>query len=244
MGKLVLSLNGTVQGEFPLDKERITIGRKSENNIQIENLAVSGKHALIITILDDSFLEDLGSTNGTYVNGKLIKKHALRDGDVIGIGKHELRYQNENASSRDEAFEKTMILRPSGAPPTAPKPAGAARPATSLPPPARALNTGNPTTAGAETLVSLGRIRVLDGPLAGKGLDLVKPVTTIGKPGVQVAVISRRPRAYVLTHVEGDTGKGRFPVVNGESIGPQARALAPGDIIEIAGVRMEFTVQN
>jgi pSer/pThr/pTyr-binding forkhead associated (FHA) protein len=88
MAKLVLSMNWAVQGEFQLEKERISIGRKPDNDIQIDNLAVSGKHALIITILDDSFLEDLGSTNGTYVNGKLVKKHALRNGDVIGLGKH------------------------------------------------------------------------------------------------------------------------------------------------------------
>jgi pSer/pThr/pTyr-binding forkhead associated (FHA) protein len=115
MGKLVLSLNGMSQGEFQLRKERMTIGRKPDNDIQIDNLAVSGKHALIITILDDSFLEDLGSTNGTYVNGKLIKKHALRDGDIVGIGKHELKYINEHATADDEEFEKTMIIRPGSA---------------------------------------------------------------------------------------------------------------------------------
>ena len=234
MGKLVLSLNGTVQGEYPLDRERTTIGRKSDNTIQIDNLAVSGKHALIITILDDSFLEDLGSTNGTYVNGKLIKKHALRDGDVIGIGKHELKYLNENASSSDEAFEKAMVLRPAAPPPAQPRPTAS---------PGGKSAAGDPPGDDSATLLSTGRIRVLDGPMAGRGLDLVKPVTTIGKPGVQVAVISRRPRAYVLTHVEGDIGKGRFPLVNGQSIGQEARPLVPGDVIEIAGVRMEFSLQ-
>ena len=83
MAKLVLSMNGVVQGEYELNQERLTIGRKPDNDIPIDNLAVSGKHALVITILDDSFLEDLGSTNGSYVNGKLVKKHALKDGDVI-----------------------------------------------------------------------------------------------------------------------------------------------------------------
>ena len=115
MAKLVLSLNGAVQGEFELDQERFTIGRKPENDIQIDNLAVSGKHSMIITILDDSFLEDLGSTNGTYVNGKLVKKHALKDGDVIAIGKHELKYLNENASDDEDEFEKTMIIKPGSA---------------------------------------------------------------------------------------------------------------------------------
>src|SRR3972149_2195471 len=115
MAKLVLSLSGAVQGEYTLNQERVSIGRKPDNDIPIDNLAVSGKHALIITILDDSFLEDLGSTNGTYVNGKLVKKHALKDGDVIAIGKHELKYVNENATTDDDEFEKTMIIKPGSA---------------------------------------------------------------------------------------------------------------------------------
>ena len=109
--KLILSLNASVLGEYVLDKERITIGRKAENDIQVDNLAVSGQHAAIITILNDSFLEDLDSTNGTFVNGKLVKKHALRNGDVVTIGKHELKYLNEEATGEDD-FEKTMVIRP------------------------------------------------------------------------------------------------------------------------------------
>ena len=115
MAKLVLSMNGVVQGEYELNQERLTIGRKPDNDIPIDNLAVSGKHALVITILDDSFLEDLGSTNGSYVNGKLVKKHALKDGDVIAIGKHELKYVNEHATADDDDFEKTMIIKPGSA---------------------------------------------------------------------------------------------------------------------------------
>ncbi|HEY3487745.1 MAG TPA: FHA domain-containing protein, partial [Gammaproteobacteria bacterium] len=112
--KLVLVLNGATISEHQLSKETISIGRRPENDIQVDNLAVSGKHAQIITILNDSFLEDLNSTNGTYVNGSLIKKHALKHGDVIGVGKHQLKYINENAGA-DDAFEKTMIIRPDAA---------------------------------------------------------------------------------------------------------------------------------
>ena len=238
-GKLVLSLNGDMQGEYALDRERMTIGRKNDNDIQIDNLAVSGKHALIITILDDSFLEDLGSTNGTYVNGKLIKKHALRDGDVIGVGKHELRYLNENASNNDEAFEKTMILRPTVAPP---------KPATQPTSPAAAAEMQQPAgiaeTDGTATLLSTGRIRVMNGPLTGRTLDLVKPTTTVGKPGVQVATITRQARSYVLTHVATGERQGPYPSVNGQTIGEEPRALLPGDTIEIAGVQMEFTLPD
>ena len=232
MPKLVLSLNGAVQGEFELDQERFTIGRKPENDIQIDNLAVSGKHSMIITILDDSFLEDLGSTNGTYVNGKLVKKHALKDGDVIAIGKHELKYVNENASDDEDEFEKTMIIKP-GSASAAVAAAQAAEKAG-----AAAEPTPQAGTAPASGGMPLGRLTVLNGPIAGKELELTKALITLGKPGTQVAVISRRPQGYFLTHIESSGG---FPVVNGEEIGPKAYHLKDGDMIELAGIKMEFS---
>ncbi len=235
MAKLVLSLSGVVQGEYELNKERLTIGRKAENDIPIDNLAVSGKHALVLTILDDSFLEDLGSTNGTYVNGKLVKKHALKDGDVVAIGKHELKYVNENAGAEDDDeeddFEKTMIIRPSSAS-AAVAAAKAAEKAGAAPPPAAA--SGMP----------LGRLTVLNGPIAGKELELTKALITLGKPGTQVAVISRRPQGYFLTHVESDGDGKRYPTVNGEAIGPKAHLLKEGSLIELAGVKMEFSIAS
>ncbi len=226
MAKLVLSLNGAMQGEFELDQEKFTIGRKPENDIQIDNLAVSGKHSLIITILDDSFLEDLGSTNGTYVNGKLIKKHALKDGDVVAIGKHELKYLNENASDSEDEFEKTMIIKPNSA-------------SAAVAAAAAAFNAGAAgilaTTSGK---MPLSRLTVLNGPIAGKELELTKALITLGKPGTQVAVISRRPQGYFLTHIEGKSG---FPVVNGTEIGAKACQLNDGDVLELAGIKMEFS---
>lgn len=251
MGKLVLSLNGAVQGEFQLNKERMTIGRKPDNDVQIDNLAVSGKHALVITILDDSFLEDLGSTNGTYVNGKLIKKHALRDGDVIGIGKHELKYVNEHATADDEEFEKTMIIRPGSASAAvaaakAAEDAGAAvaaPPVTAPPVSPRPIPApvAAPAAAGG---MPLGKLQVLNGPIAGKELELTKALITLGKPGVQVAVISRRPQGYFLTHIEGDGKNNNFPIVNGNPIGAQAYAIKNGDIIELAGIKMSFSLMR
>ena len=240
MAKLVLSLNGVVQGEYPLNKERISLGRKPDNDIQVDNLAVSGKHALVITILDDSLLEDLGSTNGTYVNGKLIKKHALRDGDVVGIGKHELKYVNEHATADDEDFEKTMIIRP-GSASAAVAAARAAEEAakTGNAPTAAAAPTGTPA---APSRMPLGKLQVLNGPIAGKELELTKALITLGKPGVQVAVISRRPQGYFLTHIEGDGKNNNYPVVNGVALGPQAYTMNHGDIIELAGIKMEFSV--
>jgi len=230
-------MNGAVQGEYELDQERFTIGRKPENEIPIDNLAVSGKHALIITILDDSFLEDLGSTNGTYVNGKLVKKHALKDGDVIAIGKHELKYINENASDDEDEFEKTMIIKP-GSASAAVAAAQAAQQAGAVaeaPAPAAASGSGG---------MPLGRLTVLNGPIAGKELELTKALITLGKPGTQVAVISRRPQGYFLTHIESDGDGKRYPVVNGEAIGPKAYQLKDSDLIELAGIKMEFAAAS
>jgi pSer/pThr/pTyr-binding forkhead associated (FHA) protein len=226
-GTLILSLNQSVLGEYPLDKERILIGRKPDNDIQVDNLAVSGQHAAIITILSDSFLEDLDSTNGTFVNGKLVKKHALRHGDVITVGKHELKYLNDEASSDENEFEKTMIIRPGMA--------GHAAAAAKAEAVAPGVATGTPPVGGARAAPPLGKIQVLSGPGAGKELELRKALITLGRPGVQVAVITRRPQGYFITHVEG-----KHPVVNGEAIGTQGRALKDHDVIELAGVKMEF----
>jgi pSer/pThr/pTyr-binding forkhead associated (FHA) protein len=244
MAKLVLSLNGVVQGEYQLDKERLSIGRKADNDIPIDNLAVSGKHALVITILDDSFLEDLGSTNGSYVNGKLIKKHALKDGDVIAIGKHEMKYVNELATADDDEFEKTMIIKPGSASAAvaaaqaAEKAVASAEPAAASPAPSAATA---PSPAAAGGGMPLGRLTVLNGPIAGKELELTKALITLGKPGTQVAVISRRPQGYFLTHIESDGDGKRYPTVNGEPIGAKAYQLKDSDLIELAGIKMEFS---
>lgn len=229
MAKLVLSMNGAVQGEFALDREKLIIGRKPGNDIQIDNLAVSGKHSMIITILDDSFLEDLGSTNGTYVNGKLVKKHALKDGDIVAIGKHELKYINENASSDEDEdeFEKTMIIKPGSASAAV----AAAR---------AAKESGVGAQASSTAKMPIGRLTILNGPIAGKELELSKALITLGKPGTQVAVISRRPQGYFLTHVESKKG---FPVVNGTEITPKAYQLKNSDIIELASIKMEITIE-
>ncbi len=239
MAKLVLSMNGVVQGEYELNQERLTIGRKPDNDIQIDNLAVSGKHALVITILDDSFLEDLGSTNGTYVNGQLVKKHALKDGDVIAIGKHELKYMNELATEDDDEFEKTMIIKPGSA-----SAAVAAAQAAEKAGASAAEEKANNATSSGGGGMPLGRLTVLNGPIAGKELELTKALITLGKPGTQVAVISRRPQGYFLTHIESDGDGKRYPVVNGEAIGPKAYQLKDSDLIELAGIKMEFSAAS
>ncbi len=248
--KLILTLNSEPVSEHELAKETVTIGRRPDNDIQVDNLAVSGRHAQIITILNDSFLEDLNSTNGTYVNGSLIKKHALRHGDVIGVGKHQLKYVNEQASSdQEEAFEKTMVIRPDAA--GMPEATGSleigesverivaeeAKKAAEVSEQA-VQDTLRPAAAAAATN-GPSKLQILNGANAGKELELTKALTTIGKPGTQVAAITRRPQGYFIIHVEGGMGN-QTPIINGESIGTQATALKDHDIIEVAGVKMEF----
>ncbi len=275
MARLMLSLDGQVLAEYNMTKERYTIGRLPDNDVRIDNGAVSGHHALVINILDDSFLEDLNSTNGTYVNGKLIKKHALQHGDVITIGHHQLRFADQDAGDSDpDEFEKTMVLRagrasehseeqvsdavmkaqeaaaaslpeeeisiphPDSAPAVAsaaPAAAAAAAAPAAQPEPV-AASIPPPAASGG---LPRAKLQVISGKFAGKELELTKALTTLGRPGVQVAAITRRAEGFFVVNV--DSGKeGRYPDVNGTPIGPQARRLQDNDVIELAGVKMTF----
>ena len=238
MAKLILSMDGLVLKEITLTKERTTIGRKPHNDIQIDNLAVSGEHAVIVTILNDSFLEDLGSTNGTLVNGQPIKKHFLQPNDVIELGKYKLKYINEAPKAAAAAdFEKTMVLRPGTMPRPAPAPVQTSAASASMATAATAATAAAPAQAPAPAAPARqGAIQLLSGANVGKELLLTKALTTLGKPGVQVAVITRRPQGYFITHVEG----ANFPVVNGKTLDAQAHPLNDHDVIEIAGTKMEF----
>lgn len=258
MAKLILSLDQTLLNEYPLDQERLTIGRRPTNDVQIDNLAVSGEHAAILKLGNDFYIEDLESTNGTLVNSTPIKKHLLQHEDVVEFGRHQLKYINEAATSNpsmQEDFEKTMILRPSAMrnmeqnpqeasgipkvftpPPAASKPAQAAS-SPSLSQTAAATDKAVPKQGDVQGAGdSVGKIQVLNGSSTGRELVLNKALTTLGKPGVQVAVITKRPNGYFITHVEGQV----FPIVNGASTGAQASALNDHDVIELAGVKMEF----
>jgi pSer/pThr/pTyr-binding forkhead associated (FHA) protein len=251
MARLVLSLDSQVMAEYNMNKERYTIGRLPDNDIRIDNAAVSGHHSLIINILNDSFLEDLNSTNGTYVNGKLIKKHALQHGDVITVGHHQLRFV-EDDEQQDE-FEKTMVIQPSarpveklrtavgqshvidGEPTQAPVAAAAAGSAA-----ASNSHTGRSRVlAEGAAALKKAKLQVLSGAFAGRELEITKALTTLGRPGVQVAAITRRGEGYYIVHV--DSGKADdYPLVNGSPIGAQATKLSDNDVIQLAGVKMGF----
>lgn len=199
MGKIIIALDGVVEQEIALTKERMTIGRRSHNDIVLSHPAVSGEHAVITTILDDSFLEDLRSTNGTFVNGARIGKHFLQHGDVIKLAKYQIEYLADGARPPSAA--------PSDA--TVPLPQAVAAP---------------------------GRVEVMNGANAGKQLALTKPLTTLGRPVVQVVVISRGVDAYSIAQVEGDAPT----LVNGAVLGKQPVRLKNGDIIDLSGTQMAF----
>jgi predicted component of type VI protein secretion system len=226
--KLILSLEGVVLRELVLGKDRTTLGRRSHNDLVIDNLAVSGEHAVIVRQSNEAYLEDLGSTNGTVVNGQAIKRHRLSDGDTIEIGKYLLRYRLGSLGLDDPMVD----LDPSYA-------LGA-----------DSLN-GNPHTmqlrtpsarsvASPDLPAGVSLVRILSGSSAGKELPLSKPLTTVGRPGRQVAVIMRRPTGFFIAHVEGDG----FPLINGESVGSSAKVLRDGDLLEVAGIQMAFASGN
>jgi pSer/pThr/pTyr-binding forkhead associated (FHA) protein len=225
MGKLVVSLDGVVIREVQITKDKTTLGRRPYNDIVIDNLAVSGEHAVLQMNGADVFIEDLNSTNGTYINGKAAKKQLLNHNDTVEIGKYKIKYLLEDGFD----YEKTMIL-PSGSDPAAMRAAPVSRPA--------ALDSRNSGFApiGASSSGASATIRVMNGAAAGREVALTKVVTTVGKPGVQVASITKRPGGYVLAHVEGAAR----PAVNGSPLVGETVSLKSGDVIELAGTQMQF----
>ena len=229
MAKLILSMDGLVLKEIPLNKERLSIGRKAHNDVQIDNLAISGEHAVVVSILNDSFLEDMNSTNGTQVNGQPIKKHFLRHNDVIELGKYKLKYMNDPTASVNE---------------DQPKGAAARSAAAQAPVELELEHDGHKPTVSnvglASSSIPTAAIQLLNGANAGKELELTKKLTTLGKPGLQVAVITMRQNGYFITHVEGK----QPPTVNSQPLTAQAQLLCDHDVIEIAGTKMEFFLKG
>ena len=218
MPKMIVSIDGVVIKEVQLTKDRTSLGRRPYNDIVIDNLAVSGEHAVLQMSGTEVHVEDLNSTNGTYVNGKAVKKQLLQNSDTVEIGKYKIKYINE---ALEAGFEKTMMMK-AGA-------AGLSAPAFAAAPVAAPSSGAAPNAA----------IRVMSGAAAGREVPLVKVVTTIGKPGVAVAAITRRPHGFVISHVEGVN----MPSLNGSAIGAEPVALKNGDVLELAGTQMQFVQQ-
>jgi pSer/pThr/pTyr-binding forkhead associated (FHA) protein len=227
MPKMIVSIDGVVIKEVQLTKDRTTLGRRPYNDIVIDNLAVSGEHAVLQMSGNEVYLEDLNSTNGTYINGKAVKKQLLQNSDTIEIGKYKIKYINEVAGP---TFEKTMILKPGTVMPPVQAPAAAAAGSAAQP-------AASAATAQAADLGQMNAsIKVLSGAAAGRQVPLVKVVTTIGKPGVAVAAITKRPHGFVVAHVEGSNK----PTLNGAAIGAEPVTLKNGDLLELAGTQMQF----
>ena len=221
---MILSLNGQTLAEYNLSKERYTVGRLPDNDIRIDNPAVSGHHSLIINILNDAFLEDLNSTNGTYVNGKLIKKHALSHGDVVTIGHHQLRFVDSDLGDSEAPVEKTLVIAPGS------------REMAQL---HSAAERDQDPVSTSVIHAQPARLQILTGAFAGRELQLKKPLTTLGRPGMQVVAITRRGDSYSLVAVhEGKVEPA--PRINGDPLGAGARPLNDNDVIEVAGVKMGF----
>jgi pSer/pThr/pTyr-binding forkhead associated (FHA) protein len=227
MPKMIVSIDGVVIKEVQLTKDRTTLGRRPYNDIVIDNLAVSGEHAVLQLSGNEVYLEDLNSTNGTYVNGKAVKKQLLQNNDTVEIGKYKIKFINEAPGA---TFDKTVIMKagmvppPVARPPVAPAAAGAA-----------AVGAA-PAPAPAHAEAVAASIKVLSGAAAGREVPLVKVVTTIGKPGVAVAAITKRAHGFVVAHVEGSNK----PTLNGNAIGPEPVTLKNGDMLELAGTQMQF----
>ena len=219
MAKIIVSLDDNVIKVIPLDKDRMTLGRRPYNDIVVDNLAVSGEHAALQVIGHDYFIEDLNSTNGTYINEQKIKRQILKSGDSIEIGKYSIKYIQDGVSPQAAALQEDDVASEDNG-----------------------ENSGEEKkqlfeqTKFAEAYVA---IKILSGSSKGKELPLVKVVTTIGKPGEAVIAITKRPKSYMVAHVEGATR----PSLNGVSFGIDAVPLKNGDLFELAGTAMQF-IQN
>src|ERR1700749_3715434 len=219
MGKLVVSLDGVVIKEVQITKDKTTLGRRPYNDIVIDNLAVSGEHAVLQMVGQDVFIEDLNTTNGTYINGKAVKKQLLAHNDTVEVGKYKIKFMVDDGAD----YEKTMIMKPGAM-------------SGSYTSSGRASGFGPLAGQGQAAPVGPATIRVMNGAAAGREVMLTKVVTTVGKPGVQVASITKRPTGYVLAHVEGAAR----PTVNNTPLSGETVGLKNGDVIELAGTQMQF----
>jgi pSer/pThr/pTyr-binding forkhead associated (FHA) protein len=218
--KLILTLDGEVLNEYPLAEKTISIGRKHGNDIQLNDLTVSGRHALInATLPDQVFVEDLGSTNGTLVNGNHIKKTLLRHGDIIQTGHHQFTFLSEGEAK----YEPTMFIK------------------AELDETQMVL----PEWESREESIKgqpLAGLRTLNGPLARTVMELRKPFSTVGFQGKKMALISRGLNSYSISEVRNSKNRRNtdHPLLNGEPLGPVPVDLKPNDIINIAGFEVEF----
>ena len=197
-----------------MNKEKLIIGRRAECDVTIKDPAVSGNHAELEFVGNGYILRDLGSTNGVHVKGRQVKEHALKDQDLITIGEHQLR---------------VMITDNS------PPPKGSASAAAT-----EVVREVTEVRKVPVTNQTDGYLKYVQGGEPGQVVKLEESMTSIGVPGIQMAAVSKRPQGHFIIHVDGGKERDKTPVVNGEPIGFKSRKLEVGDLIEVAGLQLEY----
>lgn len=215
MPKLILTLDGAVIREYSIDKDSISIGRKHGNDIQLNDLTISGRHSLITKVGDNIFIDDLGSTNGTLLNGARVAKSKLQHSDVIQVGNYQFTF----FSNEEEDYEPTMFLR-------------AEIEDTKI------IDTRQKPTS-ENTGAKLGAVKVLTGPLKDKVLELRKAFNTLGFNGSKIAIIARNTSNYTISAIKNDDSF-NIAMINGKDLSIEAIELKEHDIIELANTQMEF----
>lgn len=236
MAKIIIKFNNEVIDHIDLKQGDMKIGRKPGCDIMIDNLAISGEHANIFTVGEDSFIQDMGSTNGTFINNKKITKHHLKNGDAVVIGKHTLVYLTESARAKEpDDFAKTVIISsPAAREPVEPKPAPAPAPPVVSESSAITVETLKKESLSART-PRHGAIFVLSGVNSGKRIDLTKKVTNLGRAGKRAGAIAEIGDGYLLA-----PGEDESPKLNGKPVPKEGARLKNGDMIEVAGTRLQF----
>lgn len=232
MAKIIIKFNNDVVDHIELKQGDMKVGRKPGCDIHIDNLSVSGEHANIFTVGDDSFVQDLGSTNGTFINNKKISKHHLKNGDTVVIGKHSLTYFSSSARANQapDEFAKTVIINPSRT--VEPKPAPTTTPNSSV----ITLETKGKQSPESETdRQRSGAIFVMSGMNSGKRIELTKKITNLGNAGKRAGSITQTDGGFLLA-----PGADETPKLNGRMIDADGVKLKNGDVIEVAGTRLQF----
>lgn len=232
--KLLIRLNNSLVGDFSIENEVTTIGRRSENDISLDELSVSGKHARVLFMGGEAFLEDLESTNGTYVNSEKISKHLLKNGDLITVGQFQLKFEAVQAES--DAFEKAVVVKPYAV--------GLEGTASFQAATLEQEQQKKDEAAAAKMLASGERpalLQLLSGPNNGKKMALTRSITRLGKPGEQSAAIAKRPQGYFIMHLGGSALQ---PLLNGKKVGTQAAKLTHEDVIEMGKIRMKVMIPS
>ena len=226
--KLIVTKDNQEITQVHLERTVVTLGRKHINDLHLDDPSVSGTHAKILTVGNDSFIEDLGSTNGTFVNDKQVGKSPLKDQDKIKVGEFELRYLNDVASVDDD-MEKTVILQAGSI--VMQDPEKAASPSVA----ASATPNQSPVQVQTE---GQAKLTVVDGPSKGKSLTLSKIITRVKGPKGQSSVISKKDDGY---HLLNTLTPELAPSVNGTTVEVGSTKLNDGDIIAMGSNQLQFS---